>query len=190
MRRGAHVFQDARGRGAARRCRFAVALAASVLALGWLVFGVGCTTGDDDPADALTERQAEVAARGRTVMPFDLERTTHVFQKMPDGGLQTVTSDDPADAEQVSLIRMHLRAEADRFATGDFGDPAQIHGATMPGLAELSAAAGAVRIAYSEVPSGAAIHYSTDDPGLVSALHLWFDAQVSDHGDHAMEAEP
>lgn len=59
---------------------------------------------------------------------------------------KTVTSDDPADAEQVSLIRMHLRAEADRFATGDFGDPAQIHGAMMPGLAELSAAAGAIRI--------------------------------------------
>ena len=122
-------------------------------------------------------------------MPFDLERTTHLFQKMPDGGLQTVTSDDPADTEQVGLIRTHLRAEAERFAAGDFGDPAQIHGAMMPGLAELSAAAGAIHIEYSEVADGAAIRYSTDDPALVSALHLWFDAQVSDHGVHAVEAD-
>ena len=168
----------------------ALALAGSVLALGWLIFGVACTSGNDEHAEAPTERQAEVAARSRTVMPFDLVRTTHVFEKMPDGGLQTVASDDPADAEQVSLIRTHLRAEADRFAAGDFGDPAQIHGAMMPGLAELSAAAGAMHIEYSEVASGATIRYSTDDPVLVSALHLWFDAQVSDHGGHAMEAEP
>jgi hypothetical protein len=189
MRRREDLFQNARENRAARRLRFAVALLVIVFVLGSLVFGVGCTVGDDEPADALAERRAEVAARGGTVMPFDLERTTHVFQRMPDGGLQTVTSDDSADAEQVGLIRTHLRAEADRFAAGDFGDPAQIHGAMMPGLADLSAAAGAIRIEYSEVASGAAIRYSTDDPGLVSALHLWFDAQVSDHGDHA-QAHP
>ena len=33
-------------------------------------------------------RQEEVAARGVKVMPFDLEQTTHVFQKLEDGGLQ------------------------------------------------------------------------------------------------------
>ena len=35
-------------------------------------------------------RQGEVAARGAKVMPFDLEQTTHVFQKLDDGGLQKV----------------------------------------------------------------------------------------------------
>jgi hypothetical protein len=29
-----------------------------------------------------------------------------------DGGVQTVTSDDPADTQQVGLIREHLTAEA------------------------------------------------------------------------------
>jgi hypothetical protein len=102
---------------------------------------------------------------------------------------KTVTSDDPADAEQVSLIRMHLRAEADRFATGDFGDPAQIHARSC--RASPNSRRPQVRSAssYSEVASGAAFRYSTDDPGLVSALHLWFDAQVSDHGSHA-QAHP
>jgi transposase-like protein len=34
--------------------------------------------------------------------------------------------------------------------------------------------------------SGAELIYKTADAGLVSALHTWFDAQVSDHGDDAM----
>ncbi|CAN0475542.1 unnamed protein product, partial [Laminaria digitata] len=32
-------------------------------------------------AEATDERQAEVARIGETVMPFDLERSTHVFEK-------------------------------------------------------------------------------------------------------------
>lgn len=32
---------------------------------------------------------------------------------------------------------------------------------------------------------GAVIECSTADPGLVTALHAWAAAQVSDHGDHA-----
>jgi hypothetical protein len=42
--------------------------------------------------DELTILQAKVAARGAEVMPFDLDRTTHVFTKLPDGGVQTVTA--------------------------------------------------------------------------------------------------
>ena len=54
-----------------------------------------------DEQRASAARQAEIAARGRQVMPFDLERTTHRFAKSATGGVQTVTSDDPADAGQV-----------------------------------------------------------------------------------------
>lgn len=43
------------------------------------------------------DRQAEVAARGGEVMSFDLERTTHVFETLRNGGVQTVVSDDPRD---------------------------------------------------------------------------------------------
>ena len=46
-------------------------------------------------------RQAHVAALGRQVMPFDLEQTTHVFQKMDDGGLQRVTAKDAENHEQI-----------------------------------------------------------------------------------------
>jgi hypothetical protein len=120
-------------------------------------------------------------------MPFDLERTTHIFEPREDGGLQTVTADDPADAEQVRLIQQHLQAEAARFQRGDFADPASIHGASMPGLAELQAGAGRIQVVYAALPNGGQIRYTTADAGLISALHAWFAAQLADHGPHASD---
>lgn len=134
---------------------------------------------------AVAARQAEIAAKGRTVMPFDLERTTHRFTKTATGGVQTVSSDDPADAEQVTLIREHLTAEAAGFSAGDYGDPASIHGGEMPGLRELEAGHDRIDIRYAQAPAGAEITYTTSDPALREALHAWFDAQVTDHGRHA-----
>ena len=118
-------------------------------------------------------------------MPFDLEATTHRFEARDDGLVQTVVADDPGDAEQVDLVREHLTTEVERFAAGDFGDPASIHGDAMPGLAEVSAAADRIDVAYAEVTAGATITFSTGDPDLVEALHAWGEAQVADHGDHA-----
>ena len=102
--------------------------------LGLLVVGIlGCHAGDGTPEQ---DRQAEVSAIGATVMPFDLESTTHVFENTDDGGVQQVVADEGA-ADQVELIREHLRTEAGRFAAGDFHDPEMIHGPDMPGLHEL-----------------------------------------------------
>ncbi len=131
-----------------------------------------------------TDRHAEVAERGAQVMPFDLDRTTHIFDKQENGGLQQVISDD-RDAGQIQLIRDHLAEEAERFSNGDFHDPAMIHGEDMAGLHELVTGADRLTIEYSEIADGAQILYTTDDPALVEAIHAWFDQQVSDHGDHA-----
>jgi hypothetical protein len=131
------------------------------------------------------DRQAEVAARGAEVMPFDLSKTKHVFAKDSSGGVQTVTANDPADTLNIRLIRAHLTTEAAKFGRGEFDDPAAIHGAAMPGLAELRASSGKLAVLYAEVPSGARITFITSEPGLRAGLHRWFDAQVSDHGEHA-----
>ncbi len=55
----------------------------------------------------------------------------------------------------------------------------------MPGLAELRAGASRIDVRYEDLPNGAALRYTTQDADLVRALHAWFDAQVSDHGQHA-----
>lgn len=159
-----------------RRTPLLLVLAATLAA------AAGCATASDAPAD----RQAEVAERGRSVMPFDLDRTTHRFAKTATGGVQTVVADDPADAAQIRLIQQHLRQEADRFRAGDFGDPAQIHGDAMPGLATLRESAGKVSVDYAATAEGGRITYRATETVLVTALHAWFDAQVSDHGQHAI----
>jgi len=136
-------------------------------------------------ADA--SRHAEVAERGSQVMPFALDRTTHIFTKTSVGGVQQVVAKNAADASQISMIRMHLSQIASAFAHGDFAGPTHIHGADMPGLAELkSAKPGSVLIRYSDIQSGGQIEYTTKNANLRSAIHAWFDAQVSDHGADAM----
>ena len=131
---------------------------------------------------ASPERRAEVAEKGSRVMPFDLAKTTHRFESLPDGGLQTVTAKNPADTLQIRLIREHLRSESERFPRGDFEDPMAIHGHAMPGIAELRAGAGKFEVKYEEVPTGATIRYRSSDAGLIDALHRWFEAQRMDHG--------
>jgi hypothetical protein len=138
-----------------------------------------------ESGDRRTDRQEAVAERGRTVMPFDLEATTHHFTPSETGGVQDVVADQPDDAKQVNLIRGHLQQEAEAFGQGDFGDPSQIHGDSMPGLAELEDGYERVEVRYRERPDGATLTYTTDEPALVDALHDWFEAQLSDHGDHA-----
>lgn len=137
-------------------------------------------------ADA--QRQAEVAQRGKAVMPFSLKATTHIFTKNAEGGTQRVVARKANDAAQVKLVRQHLQEIKDQFLKGDFSGPTQIHGPGMPGLADLQAASpGQIAIGYKEVKGGAELTYKTSEAHLVAALHQWFDAQLSDHGADAME---
>ncbi|MDO9425090.1 MAG: aspartate carbamoyltransferase [Methylobacter sp.] len=133
------------------------------------------------------QRLDKVVQRGSHVMPFDLEQTTHVFSKTATGGVQQVIVKDPANAEQIKLIRGHLTKISDEFQQGDFSNPAKIHGDAMPGLDELrKAKPNQIDIGYKELPNGAEINYSTDVPVLINAIHQWFDAQLSDHARHAI----
>lgn len=148
-----------------------------------LVLGLAACGSED--AEQASARQAEVAERGAEVMPFDLEATTHRFEPTDDGLVQTVVADDPDDEEQAQLVRGHLADEADRCESGDYDDPAAIHGDDMPGLAELEAGADDITIELDDVADGARLTFTTEDPDLVDALHRWGEAQVSDHGAHA-----
>ena len=154
----------------------AAALAALAIA------GVAACSGSGSSASA---RQTEVEARGAKVMPFDQKRTTHVFHATSTGGVQQVIADNAHDANQITLIRAHLRKEARRFGAGNFTDPMAIHGMKMPGLDALRRGAARVSVEYTTISRGAKISYITTEPSLVTALHEWFDAQLMDHGAHA-----
>ncbi|MGB6055634.1 MAG: aspartate carbamoyltransferase [Burkholderiaceae bacterium] len=138
-------------------------------------------------AAADAHRQAEVAKRGQDVMPFSLPATVHNFTKTADGGTQRVVARNIADAGQARLVRQHLQELPTQFLRGDFSGPAHIHGHDMPGLTQLRAAKpGQIAIDYREVEGGAELVFRSADARLVSALHQWFDAQVSEHGPDAM----
>ena len=159
-----------------------VAATASVLALT-LALVVLYWTGWLTPPTI--DRQSTVHSMGQTVMPFDLGETTHVFEMTETGGIQEVISDDPSDDAQVSLIRQHLQHEALRFRAGDFSDPTSLHGSDMPGLAELAKGVDSITIDYTELPNGARLTFTSTDFHLVTALHRWFGAQLSDHASDA-----
>jgi len=143
--------------------------------------------GSDD--QALADRQEAVAESGAEVMPFDLDATTHVFTDTLTGGTQDVIADDPSDATNIDLIRLHLEDEATKFRAGDFSDPEAIHGSAMPGLATLKERFADISVDLVETEIGATITYGSDDAVVVEAIHDWFAAQSSDHGDHAEHAE-
>lgn len=150
-----------------------------VVVFSAFLFSLACTQ------SVAPTRQETVATRGAVVMPFDLDKTHHVFDQRPDGGIESVVALDAKDSASIEQIRTHLQGEAKKFAVGDFSDPVTIHDANMPGVAALSAAASRLVVKYAELPGGASITFSSEDRVVVAAVHDWFAAQVSDHGAHA-----
>lgn len=139
------------------------------------------------PISASEARLDEVVSRGIHVMPFDLEKTLHIFNKVEKGGVQQVIAKDKNDTAQITLIRQHLSKIAREFNAGDFSNPVKIHGDKMAGLDALrSAEKGTLNIVYKELADGAEIDYTSEKANLVTAIHQFFDAQLSDHARHAV----
>lgn len=131
------------------------------------------------------DHQAMIEATGAEVMPFDQNKTTHIFQKTDPGGMESVIANDGHDQQQIGLIRSHLQDEATKFTQGNYEDPARIHGMDMPGLKELEVGYTRVHVVYADLVDGGNITYTSTDPVLVEAIHAWFDRQLQDHGAHA-----
>lgn len=144
--------------------------------------GLGLAACATPPDPAVTDRQRAVAEVGQDVMGFDLDATLHRFTPTATGGVEEVLARDPGDQDEIAAVRAHLQSESLRWARGDFSAPATIHGADMPGLAELQAAGERLTVDYVPVPGGARVTFTGADSAVVDALHDWFDAQVGDHG--------
>jgi len=126
--------------------------------------------------------QEQVHKMSHNVMPFDMSKTVHIFRMTESGGVEQVIARDSSESAQVALIQQHLRYEAERFQHGDYSDPAMLHGQDMPGLKELRAGASGIRISYADLSAGAEITFETTDLHLLTAIHRWFGAQLSEHG--------
>ena len=130
-------------------------------------------------------KQEHVHQMAPGVMPFDVSKTVHIFKMTESGGVERVIAKDPGAADQIVLIQQHLRHEAASFQRGDYSDPAMLHGAAMPGLKELQSEASRIKVSYSSLSAGAEITFETTDLHLLTALHRWFGAQLSEHGSDA-----
>jgi len=149
-----------------RNCRRSIAI----------VLVLGCT------AALAQTKQEHVHHGGQSVMPFDLAKTTHIFQMTDFGGVERVIVKDATEKAQMVLIQRHLQHEAVAFQRGDYSDPASLHGADMPGLRDLQAGAARIKVLYADLPTGAEIRFETTDRHLLTAIHKWFGAQLSEHG--------
>jgi hypothetical protein len=126
--------------------------------------------------------QEQVHQMAHHVMPFDMSKTVHIFKMTESGGVQRVIAKDAGATDQIALIQQHLKHEAENFQRGDYSDPATLHGANMPGLEDLRSGASGINVLYADLPAGAEITFETTDLHLLTAIHRWFGAQLSEHG--------
>lgn len=125
----------------------------------------------------------EVHQRVQQVVPYRLDQVRQTFTKTVHGGVQHLVAKSADDTRQIKLIQAHLSEIANQFRKGDFSVTERMHGADMPGLARLKTAkTDDIKFEYKALDNGAQIHYSTEYPQFVQALHEWFDAQISEHG--------
>jgi len=130
-------------------------------------------------------KQEHVHQLGHSVMPFDLAKTVHIFRMTESGGVERVVVRNATAQDQVALIQQHLEHEAKAFQRGNYSDPASLHGAEMPGLRDLEAGGARIKVSYTTLPNGAEITFETADLHLLTAIHRWFGAQLSEHGSDA-----
>jgi hypothetical protein len=150
--------------------------------IAWVVIAGMLAGGGSAVAQESGTVQEHVHHMAHTVMPFDMAKTLHIFRMTEKGGVEKVVAREAADADQIPLIQQHLRHEATKFAQGDYSDPAKLHGADMPGLKELAEGAEQVEVTYDNLPDGGQITFETTDLHLLTAVHRWFGAQLSEHG--------
>jgi len=160
-------------------CQLRIVLKSLLVTMIGVLFATAVVSCASQPSPG---HQQMIHQMGSQVMPFDLTKTQHIFEMTDTGGIQQVIVRDQKDSDQIALIRKHLMHESMRFSMGDYSDPTSVHGTEMPGIKELEADPSKIKVAYSELTNGAQLVFVTTDIHLVTAIHRWFGAQLSDHG--------
>ncbi len=137
----------------------------------------------------MVKRQQMIHSNSHLVMPFDMNKVTHYFLKTGSGCVLMIRAKDVKDSSQISLIKSHLKKEQALFSSADFRDPKTLHGMNMPGLKILSGSRGKFSVSYEGLADGAKLTFASNDAAVIKAIHVWFDAQLRDHGSDAKSKE-
>lgn len=121
-------------------------------------------------------------ARGKSVMGFDQQKTTHHFLLFEDGGAIDVAVKDPKDAENLKAIRSHLPHISHLFADGQFDAPMLVHDRKdVPGTADLARLKDRIKYSYVETATGGRVDIVTTDKAALAAVHAFLAYQIKDH---------
>lgn len=154
-----------------------------LIVLGFLLFSTTASAFEKTGPEPVPE----IRQRAQQVVPYTLDQALQTFTKTVHGGIQHVVAKSANDTRQIKLIQEHLLEIANEFRKGDFSVTERVHGADMPGLVQLKMAkTDDIKFEYKALPNGAQIHYSTEYPQFVQALHEWFDGQMIEHGNDAI----
>jgi hypothetical protein len=155
----------------------------ALLLIGLLLFATTARAlekSSSNPVDLVNQRVQQA-------VPYALDQTLQTFTKTVHGGVLHVIAKSADNSHQIMLIREDLLKMANEFRKGDFSRTERMHGAHMPGLDQLKKAQiDEIRFDYKILENGAQIHFSTEYPQFVDALHEWFDAQINDHGNEVI----
>jgi len=122
-------------------------------------------------------------ASARQQLPYAVDQSVESFSQTVHGGIMHITAKSAGDTQQIKRIQQYLRKTAEEFNKGDFSSTERFHGPDMPGLAQMKAAKpDDIRYEYKALSNGGQIHFSTEYPQLLNAIHAWIDAQIAEHG--------
>ena len=122
-----------------------------------------------------------VVQRGDQVMGFSHEKTVHHFRLLQDGGSIEAVATNPSDATSRQEIREHLQHIAIMFSRGNFNAPMLIHARTPPGVPTMKKLRNEIRYQVEELPAGARVRVSSQNPKAITAIHEFLKFQIRDH---------
>jgi hypothetical protein len=123
---------------------------------------------------------AALQERGKMAMGVDQYKSAHQFDVLPNGGRIALQMKDN-DSLAIAQIRAHLKLIEHAFQAGDFSTPSFVHMRAMPGTEVMSRKKALIRYTYADLPRGAEVRITTNDPESLAAIREFMGAQRGDH---------
>ena len=119
--------------------------------------------------------------RGEKGMGFSQTATTHHFLLKPNGGVISVSVNDPKDTASRDQIRMHLTHIAHAFSEGNFNIPMFVHDQEPPGVSTMRHLAKEIHYNVQETDQGGEVAIMSKSTEAVHAIHDFLVFQIREH---------